>query len=114
MEALPGSDGRGDVRILAGDFNSTWTTRSSAGSSTAAIWTRPTRSAKGLTSTWPAPPRATRSPLTIDHVLVDGRVRVDRVTVVGIPRSDHRAVIALLRIPRLMAQQTRQFWPSGP
>jgi endonuclease/exonuclease/phosphatase family metal-dependent hydrolase len=53
-----------------------------------------------LRPTWPAPPRRGRAlPLTIDHVLVDRRVRVERVTVVRIPHSDHRAVIAVLRLP---------------
>jgi endonuclease/exonuclease/phosphatase (EEP) superfamily protein YafD len=48
--------------------------------------------------TWPA--RKLRAPpLTIDHVLVDRRVRVERVTVVRIPGSDHRAEIAELRLP---------------
>jgi len=54
----------------------------------------------GWTPTWPAPPKQRRAlPLTIDHILVDRRVRVEKVTVVRIPRSDHRAVIAVLRLP---------------
>ena len=55
---------------------------------------------QGLKPTWPAPPKQRRSlPLTIDHILVDRRVRVEQVTVVRVPRSDHRAVIAVLRLP---------------
>ena len=54
---------------------------------------------KGLVWTWPAL-KLRAPPLTIDHVLVDRRVRVERVTVVRIPKSDHRAVIAVLRLPR--------------
>ena len=73
---------------------------SSARCSTAATSTPPTRSAQGLKPTWPAPPRQRRAlPLTIDHILVDRRVRVERVTIVQIERSDHRAVIAELRLP---------------
>ena len=54
----------------------------------------------GLKPTWPAPPKQRRAlPLTIDHILVDRRARVERVTVVEIPRTDHRAVIAVLRLP---------------
>jgi endonuclease/exonuclease/phosphatase family metal-dependent hydrolase len=38
-------------------------------------------------------------PLTIDHVLVDRRAAVHRVTVHDLPGSDHRAVFADLRLP---------------
>ena len=76
------------------------TTPSSARCSTAATPTPRTPPAKG--SHRPGPHcRARRAlPLTIDHILVDRRVRVERVTVVPIPRTDHRAVIAVLRLPR--------------
>ena len=40
----------------------------------------------GLTWTWPAL-RRRALPLTIDHVLVDRRVRVEEVTVVKVPGS---------------------------
>jgi endonuclease/exonuclease/phosphatase family metal-dependent hydrolase len=101
LASLPGSDSRGDVQILAGDFNATLDHPElrklldrgylDAADATGAGW-RPT---------WPAPPSTGRSlPLTIDHVLVDRRVRVERVTVSEIPHTDHRAVIAVLRLPR--------------
>jgi hypothetical protein len=38
-------------------------------------------------------------PLTIDHVLVDRSTGVDDVSVVAVPGSDHRAVVADLRLP---------------
>lgn len=38
-------------------------------------------------------------PLAIDHVLVDRSVGVDRVTVHGVDGSDHRALVADLRLP---------------
>jgi endonuclease/exonuclease/phosphatase family metal-dependent hydrolase len=54
---------------------------------------------EGFRTTWPAgrhfPPE-----LTIDHVLVDRRIRPQDVTVNLVPRSDHRAVIADLELPR--------------
>ena len=40
---------------------------------------------EGFAWTWPAR-RRRALPLTIDHVLVDRRVRVERVTVVKVPR----------------------------
>ena len=98
LAALPGADARGDVEIMAGDFNATldhaelrelldrgWVDAADA-------------VGKGFAWTWPAR-RRRALPLTIDHVLVDRRVRVERVTVVKVPRSDHRAVIAELRLP---------------
>lgn len=38
-------------------------------------------------------------PITIDHVLVDRRIRVEDVVVRDIPRSDHEMVVARLRLP---------------
>ena len=100
LKAMPSTDARGDVTILAGDFNSTldhpelrsvldrgW---ADAGDSAGA----------GLHPTWPSHPRARGAlPITIDHVLVDHRVRVEDYTVVAIPHSDHRALIVVLRLP---------------
>jgi endonuclease/exonuclease/phosphatase family metal-dependent hydrolase len=37
--------------------------------------------------------------VTIDHVLVDRRIRVDAASVHDQPRSDHRAVLAVLTLP---------------
>jgi endonuclease/exonuclease/phosphatase (EEP) superfamily protein YafD len=98
LAALPTADGRGDVRILAGDFNATLDHvelrrllgRGYADAADAV--------GKGWVWTWPALPRRAL-PITIDHVLVDRRVEVERVEVVSIPRSDHRAVVATLRLP---------------
>jgi hypothetical protein len=97
LAALPGSDGRGDVRILAGDFNATLDHPElrdllGRGCTDAAD--------AGLVWTWPQLRRHRAPPLTIDHVQVDERVRVERVTVVRVPGSDHRAVIATLRLTR--------------
>lgn len=54
---------------------------------------------EGLRTTWPAgrhfPPE-----LTIDHVLLDPSIRARDVTVSLVPRSDHRAVIADVLVPR--------------
>jgi endonuclease/exonuclease/phosphatase family metal-dependent hydrolase len=54
---------------------------------------------EGYRTTWPAGRRFPPE-ITIDHVLVDPRIAVRDVSVHTIPRSDHRAVIAVLELPR--------------
>jgi endonuclease/exonuclease/phosphatase family metal-dependent hydrolase len=93
----PGGD---RLRLLAGDFNATLDHQAlrrllgdggyvDAGDASGA----------GYDTTWPAgrdfPPE-----ITIDHVLVDPRVRVQDVSVHTVARSDHRAVVATLVLPR--------------
>jgi endonuclease/exonuclease/phosphatase (EEP) superfamily protein YafD len=53
---------------------------------------------KGYKTTWPAGRRFPPE-IAIDHVLIDPRMRADDVTVHVVPHSDHRAVIATVRIP---------------
>jgi endonuclease/exonuclease/phosphatase (EEP) superfamily protein YafD len=98
LAALPGSDGRGDVRILAGDFNATLDHAELRRLLGRGYVDAADAVGKGFVWTWPAL-RRRALPLTIDHVLVDERVEVEKVTVVRVPRSDHRAVIAVLRLP---------------
>ena len=100
LAALPGSDSRGDVQILAGDFNATFDHPEFRALVGRGYVDAADAVGDGLKPTWPAAPRKRRAlPLTIDHILVDRRVRVERVSVVKIPRSDHRVVIAELRLP---------------
>jgi endonuclease/exonuclease/phosphatase family metal-dependent hydrolase len=99
MRALPRADGR--VRVLAGDFNATLDHDEMRALLDSGYVDAADAAGAGLRPTWPARPRARGAlPLTIDHVLVDRRVRVERVTIVRVRRSDHRAVIAVLRLPR--------------
>jgi endonuclease/exonuclease/phosphatase (EEP) superfamily protein YafD len=100
IAALPGSDSRGDVRIMAGDFNATLDHPELRDLLDRGYVDAADAAGEGLVWTWPARRRLRAPPLTIDHVLVDRRVRVERVTVVAIPGSDHRAVIAVLRLPK--------------
>jgi endonuclease/exonuclease/phosphatase (EEP) superfamily protein YafD len=98
LAALPGADARGDVEILAGDFNATFD-HSEFRALLDRGWVDAADAAgEGFAWTWPAR-RRRALPLTIDHVLVDRRVHVEDVTVVRVPDSDHRAVIAALRLP---------------
>ncbi len=100
LAALPSSDGRGDVQILAGDFNATLDHTELRSLLDRGYTDAADAVGKGFVWTWPARRRTRALPLTIDHVLVDERVKVEKVTVVRVPGSDHRAVIAVLRLPR--------------
>ena len=53
----------------------------------------------GLEGTWPAN-RRFPLPVAIDHVLADARCGVRAFSVHGVPRTDHRAVLAVLVLPR--------------
>jgi len=88
----------GVLRVLAGDFNATpdhaafrrllrrgWT---DAGRATG----------QALRPTW-APLRSGAPRLTLDHVLVDPRIGVVTLDVVHVPGTDHRALVADLRLP---------------
>ncbi|XVQ16276.1 endonuclease/exonuclease/phosphatase family protein [Spirillospora sp. CA-255316] len=95
--AAPATGGRGPVRILAGDFNATLdhaTLRNLIGRGYADA---ADRTGAGLIPTWglgePKPP------ITIDHILVDRRCAVTELTVHDVRGSDHRAVVAEIRLP---------------
>lgn len=86
------------LRVLAGDFNATpdhaafrrllrrgWVDAAAAvGAARRATW-------------WPM--RVSQPRLTLDHVLVDPRIAVDDLQVVSVPGTDHRALVADLRLP---------------
>ena len=87
LAALPGSDSRGDVQILAGDFNATLDHPELRALLDRGYIDAADAVGEGLVWTWPARRRTRALPLTIDHVLVDRRVRVERVTVVRDSRA---------------------------
>ncbi|HEX3779536.1 MAG TPA: endonuclease/exonuclease/phosphatase family protein [Pseudonocardiaceae bacterium] len=97
IAGLPAPLAQGPIRILAGDFNAsldhgTFRALLRTGYRDAAA-----QLGAGLRRTWPAllfPP-----PVTIDHVLFDGRAAVADYRVFAVPRSDHLAVFAELVIP---------------
>ncbi|MBO2445985.1 endonuclease/exonuclease/phosphatase family protein [Actinomadura barringtoniae] len=87
----------GPVRILAGDFNATLdhaTLRKLIGRGYADA---ADRAGEGLIPTWGL--TEPRPPLTIDHVLVDRRCRVQKVEIHDLKGSDHRALFAEVRLP---------------
>lgn len=84
--------------IIAGDFNSTadhaeFRRLLNRGYADAA-----SQSGMGLVPTWGSRP-GRRALLTIDHVLVDRRCAVLGTSVHPLPGTDHRAVLAELRLP---------------
>jgi endonuclease/exonuclease/phosphatase family metal-dependent hydrolase len=95
---LPGPD-PGVLRVLAGDFNATLDHAAlrrlvGTGYRDAALAV-----GQGLRATW-TPLRSPQPRLTLDHVLVDPRLGVASVTLVPVPGSDHRALIAELELPQ--------------
>lgn len=97
LAALPRPGDGGTVHLLLGDFNATVdqpTLRDLLGDgyvdAAGAV-------GKGWQPTWRA--RGLAPGLAIDHVLVDRFTKADEVTVHGLPGSDHRAVVATLRLP---------------
>ncbi|MFC5745736.1 endonuclease/exonuclease/phosphatase family protein [Actinomadura rugatobispora] len=100
LRALPRADGRGPVRILAGDFNATadhaeFRRLTDSGYRDAADVT-----GGGLRPTWPAGWRGRVPPVTLDHVLADARAAVRGFEIHRLPGTDHRPVQADLTLPR--------------
>ncbi|KAB2347542.1 endonuclease/exonuclease/phosphatase family protein [Actinomadura rudentiformis] len=85
------------VRILAGDFNATLDHANLRAIIDRGYADAADRAGAGLVPTWGT--TEPRPPITIDHILVDNRCAVSKVEVHDLPRSDHRAVFAELRLP---------------
>ena len=100
LAAEPAPDPDGSPRILLGDFNSTLDH-----APIRQLIKRGYRDAadavgKGLIPTWGPYGGQHVPPVTLDHVLVDKRIGVRKVSVHGVTGSDHRAVIAKLTVPK--------------
>jgi endonuclease/exonuclease/phosphatase family metal-dependent hydrolase len=96
LATAPVAEPHGTVRILAGDFNGTLDHSRVRHLIAAGYVDAADAAGAGLVPTfqkrvWP--------PITIDHVLVDARCAVRHAGVYDLPRSDHRAVFAELRLP---------------
>jgi endonuclease/exonuclease/phosphatase (EEP) superfamily protein YafD len=86
------------LRVLTGDFNAT-PDHASFRRLLRRGWVDVARATgAGLTPTW-APVRGGWPRLSLDHVLVDGRISPQWLQVVHVPGSDHRALVAELRLP---------------
>ena len=99
LRALPAATPRGAVRILAGDFNATLDHAEFRDVLERGYEDAADEVGHGLRATWPAD-RRFPPPVTIDHVLADERCGVRDLEVVDVAGSDHRAVLAVLELPR--------------
>jgi endonuclease/exonuclease/phosphatase (EEP) superfamily protein YafD len=91
---IPPATPHGQVGIVAGDFNATLDHAPLRGLIGKGFTDAADATGQGLVPTfrpWP--------PITIDHVLADKRVAVERVKIYLQPASDHRALFAQLRLP---------------
>ncbi|GAA3219348.1 endonuclease/exonuclease/phosphatase family protein [Actinocorallia longicatena] len=95
---LPGATPGGQVRVMAGDFNATLDHVSMRSLLATGYRDAGRARGEGLAATWPA--TGHRLPgIVIDHVYADRRVAILGYSVHDLPRSDHRAVFAELRLP---------------
>jgi endonuclease/exonuclease/phosphatase (EEP) superfamily protein YafD len=99
LRALPPAAPDGPPRVLAGDFNATPDHAELRRVLDTGYEDAAEESGAGLRTTWHG--RAVWLPaVTIDHVLADARCGVARVETFPLARSDHRAVLAELILPR--------------
>jgi endonuclease/exonuclease/phosphatase family metal-dependent hydrolase len=86
------------LHVLAGDFNAT-PDHAAFRRLLGRGWTDAARvTGQALRPTW-SPVHFPLPRLTLDHVLVDPRIGVGALRVVPVPGSDHRALVADLRLP---------------
>ena len=99
LDAEPRATPDGPLSILLGDFNATLDhaplRRLIGGGYTDAA----DALGKGLIASWGPYDGDPIPPVTIDHVLVDERMRVDALSVHDQPGSDHRAIVATVTLP---------------
>jgi endonuclease/exonuclease/phosphatase (EEP) superfamily protein YafD len=98
LRALPAATS-GAVQVLAGDFNATLDHAELRRILDRGYEDAADEMGSGLRATWPAG-RRIPPPVTIDHVLADARCGWDEARVLKVPRSDHRAVLAEIVLPR--------------
>jgi endonuclease/exonuclease/phosphatase family metal-dependent hydrolase len=99
QRTLPAATPDGTVRVLAGDFNSTHDHAPLRQIQDTGYRDAADVRGEGLTPTWPADGRAFPPGIAIDHVVADRRVAIRDFAVHDLPRSDHRAVSAVLTLP---------------
>jgi endonuclease/exonuclease/phosphatase (EEP) superfamily protein YafD len=99
LDAEPRATRRGPLRILLGDFNATLDHEPLRRLVDSGYRDAADALGKGLIATWGPYDGDPIPPVTIDHVLVDERIRVDELSVHDQPASDHRAVVATVTLP---------------
>jgi endonuclease/exonuclease/phosphatase (EEP) superfamily protein YafD len=98
LRALPPATSS-PLTVLAGDFNATLDHAELRRVLDTGYDDAAAQVGAGLDWTWPVG-RRFPPPVTIDHVLADRRIGVRAVSVHTIPGTDHRAVSAVLQLPR--------------
>jgi endonuclease/exonuclease/phosphatase family metal-dependent hydrolase len=98
LRSLP-SAGTGPPWLLLGDFNATLDHEPLRRLVDSGYRDAADALGKGLIATWGPYDGDPIPPVTIDHVLVDERIRVDELSVHDQPASDHRAVVATVTLP---------------
>lgn len=99
LRAQPPATPRGGLSVLAGDFNATLDHAPLRDLIDTGYVDAADAAGAGLSGTWGPYDGDPIPPVTIDHVLVDRRIEVRAVSVHAVPGSDHRAVLAELRLP---------------
>jgi endonuclease/exonuclease/phosphatase (EEP) superfamily protein YafD len=98
LSTLP-SGGRGTPWLLAGDFNATLDQAPFRELVDRGYRDAGEAAGKGLDATFPADSSLFPPPITIDHILADGRWGIVEYEVEPLPGSDHRAIFAELALP---------------
>ncbi|MEH0933553.1 endonuclease/exonuclease/phosphatase family protein [Micromonospora sp. CPCC 205543] len=99
LRAQPRATPDGPLSVLAGDFNATLDHAPLRALLDSGYVDAADAAGAGLHGTWGPYDGDPIPPVTIDHVLVDRRIAVRAVAVHPVPGSDHRAVLAELRLP---------------
>jgi endonuclease/exonuclease/phosphatase family metal-dependent hydrolase len=96
----PRPDPAGPPRVLLGDFNATLDHEPLRALIAHGYTDAADATGAGLIGTWGPYDGDPIPAVTIDHVLMDRRIGVRNLQVHGLPRSDHRAIVATLIVPR--------------
>ncbi|MEV4492812.1 endonuclease/exonuclease/phosphatase family protein [Micromonospora coxensis] len=99
LRAQPRATPDGPLSVLAGDFNATLDHAPLRALLDTGYVDAADAAGAGLAGTWGPYDGDPIPPVAIDHVLVDRRIAVRAVDVHPVPGSDHRAVLAELRLP---------------
>ncbi|EID54770.1 endonuclease/exonuclease/phosphatase family protein [Saccharomonospora xinjiangensis] len=98
LAGLPPASSAGFARILAGDFNATLDHAAFRHILDAGYVDAAESTGNALVTTWPR--RRLGPPVTLDHVLVENGAAVLDFAALDVEGSDHRAVLATLRLPK--------------
>nr|WP_089157104.1 endonuclease/exonuclease/phosphatase family protein [Micromonospora sp. NBS 11-29] len=99
QRAQPPATPTGGLGVLAGDFNATLDHAALRDLIATGYTDAADAAGAGLGGTWGPYDGDPIPPVTIDHVLVDRRIAVRAAGTWPVPGSDHRALLAELRLP---------------